>query len=70
MVAVAFIDIAANRGQMRPMQSLVGVYYEVDLMVMLQIRRCLGSNIPVIVTVTNGIMGRDALTDEFKEVGF
>lgn len=32
------------------------------------IRRCLGSNIPVIVTVTNGIMGRDALTDEFKEV--
>ncbi|XP_061359103.1 F-box/LRR-repeat protein At5g63520 isoform X2 [Gastrolobium bilobum] len=28
----------------------------------------LGFNIPVIVAVANGIMGRDALTDEFKEV--
>uniref|UniRef100_A0A0R0KAC4 FIST C-domain domain-containing protein n=1 Tax=Glycine max TaxID=3847 RepID=A0A0R0KAC4_SOYBN len=28
----------------------------------------LGSNIPVIVTVASGIMGRDAVTDEFKEV--
>ncbi|KAL2347054.1 hypothetical protein Fmac_001054 [Flemingia macrophylla] len=32
------------------------------------IRKSLGSNIPVVVTVANGIMGRDALTDEFKEV--
>ncbi|KAK7302295.1 hypothetical protein RJT34_13181 [Clitoria ternatea] len=32
------------------------------------IRQSLGSNIPVIVTVANGIIGRDALTDEFKEV--
>ncbi|TKY73659.1 F-box/LRR-repeat protein [Spatholobus suberectus] len=32
------------------------------------IRQSLGSNIPVIVTVANGIMGRDVLTDEFKEV--
>jgi len=37
---------------------------------MLQIRKSLGSNIPVIVTVANGIIGRDAVTDEFKEVGF
>ncbi|KAG5031909.1 hypothetical protein GLYMA_06G168700v4 [Glycine max] len=32
------------------------------------IRKSLGFNIPVIVTVANGIMGRDAVTDEFKEV--
>ncbi|XP_047181523.1 F-box/LRR-repeat protein At5g63520 [Vigna umbellata] len=32
------------------------------------IRQSLGSNIPVIVTVANGIIGRDAVTDEFKEV--
>ncbi|ESW09893.1 hypothetical protein PHAVU_009G165200 [Phaseolus vulgaris] len=32
------------------------------------IRKSLGSNIPVIVTVANGIIGRDAVTDEFKEV--
>ncbi|XP_057423964.1 F-box/LRR-repeat protein At5g63520-like isoform X2 [Lotus japonicus] len=32
------------------------------------VRKRLGFNIPVIVSVTNGIMGRDALTDEFKEV--
>ncbi|RDX96941.1 F-box/LRR-repeat protein [Mucuna pruriens] len=32
------------------------------------IRQSLGSNIPVIVTVTNGIMARDAISDEFKEV--
>ncbi|XP_058786372.1 F-box/LRR-repeat protein At5g63520 isoform X2 [Vicia villosa] len=32
------------------------------------IKQKLGLNIPVIVTVNNGIIGRDALTDEFKEV--
>ena len=38
-------------------------------MSVVQITKKLGSNIPVIVTVANGIIGRDALTDEFKEVG-
>lgn len=46
------------------------MYYAIDLMLMFQIRKSLGFNIPVIVTVANGIMGRDAVTDEFKEVGF
>ncbi|XP_057423920.1 F-box/LRR-repeat protein At5g63520-like isoform X4 [Lotus japonicus] len=32
------------------------------------VTKTLGSDIPVIVSVTNGIMGRDALTGEFKEV--
>ncbi|XP_027332897.1 F-box/LRR-repeat protein At5g63520 [Abrus precatorius] len=35
---------------------------------MQRIRQSLGPNIPIIVTVSNGIMGRDAITDEFKEV--
>jgi hypothetical protein len=32
------------------------------------IRRRLGFNIPVVVTMNNGVIGRDALTNEFKEV--
>lgn len=37
-------------------------------MPVVQVRRRLGFKIPVIVTVNNGIIGREALTDEFKEV--
>lgn len=32
------------------------------------VKRRVGFNIPVVVTVNNGIIGRDAVTDEFKEV--
>jgi len=37
-------------------------------MPMVQVKRRVGFNIPVVVTVNNGIIGRDAVTDEFKEV--
>ncbi|MED6172692.1 hypothetical protein PIB30_052322 [Stylosanthes scabra] len=57
----------------RPHFAIVNVGSGFDLekimhLSIMQIGKTLGSNIPVIVTVPNGIIGRDALTDEFKEV--
>ncbi|MED6107642.1 hypothetical protein PIB30_015815 [Stylosanthes scabra] len=53
----------------RPHFAIVNVGSGFDLeKIMYLIGKTLGSNIPVIVTVPNGIIGRDALSDEFKEV--
>ena len=37
-------------------------------MLIMQITKRLGSNTPFIISVAGGIIGRDALTNEFKEV--
>lgn len=34
----------------------------------MQITNILGSTIPIIYTAPNGVIGRDAITNEFKEV--
>lgn len=35
-----------------------------------QISKKLGTKTPIIISTANGIIGRDALTDELKEVSF
>lgn len=35
---------------------------------LLQVAKRLGSEIPIVTSVTEGIIGCDALTDKFKEV--
>ncbi|KAE9608585.1 hypothetical protein Lal_00020779 [Lupinus albus] len=53
----------------RPHFAIVNVGSGFELSKTLQlIRGRLGFNIPVIVSVANGIIGSDAVTDEFKEV--
>lgn len=37
-------------------------------LMLLQVTKRLGSEIPIVTSVTEGIIGCDALTDEFKEV--
>lgn len=36
----------------------------------IQISRDLGTRTPIIISTASGIIGRDALTDELKEVSF
>ena len=38
------------------------------LMIVMQITKRLGQSTPLIITVASGIIGRDALTNEFREV--
>ena len=37
-------------------------------MIVMQITKTLGQSTPLIITVASGIIGRDALTNEFREV--